>query len=107
MNKINQCFEKNIKDPAQPFVDYITDYQTRFNDIYTLTEQVKNDINEYRKDKSKLELLQERLSEIEEKEKNLKTKLNILKTEKNQIEQKIKNLKEKDEKDNKEELKLV
>lgn len=89
METIQNCFEKNIKEPVQPFVDYITDYQTRFNDIYTLTDQVKNDIHEYRKDKNKLELLEERKAEIEEKEKNLKTRLEILKSEKIKVEQKI------------------
>jgi len=89
METIQNCFEKNVKQPVQPFVDYITDYQTRFNDIYTLSEQVKNDINEYRKDKSKLEILQERKLEIEEQEKNLKTRLEILKSEKNKVEKQI------------------
>ena len=102
METIHNCFEKNIKEPVQPFVDYITDYQTRFNDIYTLTDQVKNDINEYRKDKHKLELLEYRKAEIEEKEKNLKTRLEILKSEKFKVEQKIKELTAV-----KEELKLV
>ena len=92
METIQNCFEKNIKEPVQPFVDYITDYQTRFNDIYTLTDQVKNDINEYRKDKNKLELLEERKAEIEEKEKNLKTRLEILKSEKNKVEKQINEL---------------
>ena len=92
MESIQNCFEKNVKEPVQPFVDYITDYQTRFNDIYTLSEQVKNDINEYRKDKSKLEILQERKLEIEEQEKNLKTRLEILKSEKNKVEKQINEL---------------
>ena len=92
MESIQNCFEKNVKEPVQPFVDYITDYQTRFNDIYTLSEQVNNDINEYRKDKSKLEILQERKLEIEEQEKNLKTRLEILKSEKNKVEKQINEL---------------